>query len=437
MAVLHDYSKRPMPLAPRILVCLASEQIMQNTLPALRLRPAHVVIAASDAEPARKGADQVGQVLHDAGWPAGAVRIVEHAPDHDLASVARYARELAADLQRRHPGLPIDLNASGGTTVMSFGFLGALAGLGDAWYCDVRHGLLEHLGGAASLALPADMLRLTDALQMQGYRVVADPTWEIDFASAAAARADLTDRLAREAPQLNGFFGYVNRLTRAALPQTRPDGSLTRPFRREVIAERQLFRSNHELARLFEQSAIWQWDADRCFVFADEAAARYAGGGWLEEWTWLTLARLQADGVIPDGYWGTNVRIGAGCGMPEMAGNELDAALVWRNQLLVLECKTGVQISTEGGSQAILNRLDSLRRHVGGALGETWLLTARRLQQGPGCAARERARAYRIRLIEPEQLVHLRTEVCDWMGVDGQPPTASTRGTAVGTEVSD
>ena len=120
-----------------------------------------------------------------------------------------------------------------------------------------------------------------------------------------------------------------------------------------------------------------------------------------------------------------------------MAGNELDAALVWRNQLLVLECKTGVQISTEGGSQAILNRLDSLRRHVGGALGETWLLTARRLQQGPGCAARERARAYRIRLIEPEQLVHLRTEVCDWMGVDGQPPTASTRGTAVGTEVSD
>jgi hypothetical protein len=77
---------------------------------------------------------------------------------------------------------------------------------------------------------------------------------------------------------------------------------------------------------------------------------------------------------------------------------------VWRNQLLVLECKTGVQISTEGGSQSILNRLDSLRRHVGGAIGETWLLTARRLQQGPGCAARERARAYRIRLIEPAQL---------------------------------
>jgi hypothetical protein len=56
--------------------------------------------------------------------------------------------------------------------------------------------------------------------------------------------------------------------------------------------------------------------------------------------------------------------------------------------LLVLECKTGVQITTEGGSQAILNRLDSLRRHVGGAMGETWLLTARRLHPGTGSAAR-------------------------------------------------
>ncbi|SBT04118.1 conserved hypothetical protein [Candidatus Accumulibacter aalborgensis] len=410
-----------MQFQPRILVCLASDQIMQNTLPALRLRSAHVVIATSDVDPVRKGAEQVSHVLRDAGWPEDAVRIVEHTPDHDLASVTRYARELASDLQRRHPGLPIDLNASGGTKVMSFGFLGALSGLGDAWYCDTRHSMLEHLGGAASLELPADMLHLNDVLQMQGYRVVADPTWNVEFASAAAARADLTDLLAREAPQLNGYFGYVNRLTREAIALTRPDGSIARPFRSEVIAERQLFRNNHELARAFEQAAVWQWDGDRGFLFADEAAARYAGGGWLEEWAWLTLARLQADGVLPDGHWGTNVRIDAGQGVQEMAGNELDAALVWRNQLLVLECKTGVQISTEGGSQSILNRLDSLRRHVGGAMGETWLLTARRLQQGAGCAARERARAYRIRLIEPEHLVDLREDVRQWMGLDPPP----------------
>ena len=409
-----------MPFQPRILVCLASEQIMQNTLPALRLRPIHVVIASSDAEPARRGAEQVSHILHDAGWPAGTVSIVDDTPDHDLGSVTRYACGLAADLQRRYPGLPIDLNASGGTKVMSFGFLGALAGLGDSWYCDTRHGLLEHLGGGASLELPPDMLRLIDVLQMQGYRVVADPTWNPAFAGAAAARADLTERLACEAPQLNGFFGYVNRLTRDALSQTRPDGSISRYFRSEIIAERRLFRNNHELAHAFEQAGIWQWDGDRCFLFADESAARYAGGGWLEEWAWLTLARLQADGVIPDGHWGTNVRIDAGQGIQEMAGNELDAALVWRNQLLVLECKTGVQISTEGGSQSILNRLDSLRRHVGGAMGETWLLTARRLQEGAGCAARERARTYRIRLIEPEQLVDLRAEVRHWMGLD--PP---------------
>jgi hypothetical protein len=80
-----------MQFQPRILVCLASEQIMQNTLPALRLRPAQVIIAASDSEPALQGALQVSRVLHDAGWPADAVRIVEHTPDHDLGSISRYA----------------------------------------------------------------------------------------------------------------------------------------------------------------------------------------------------------------------------------------------------------------------------------------------------------------------------------------------------------
>ena len=406
-----------MPFQPRILVCLASDQIMQNTLPALRLRPAQVVIACSDSVQAQIGALLVSRVLHDAGWPGEAITVVRNTPDHDLGSVTRYARELAGRLQAEHPGMPIDLNASGGTKVMSFGFVGAFAGLGDAWYCDTRHGLLEHLGGGAALELPADMLRLADLLQMQGYRVRAELTWSPEFARAAAARAALTERLVRQAPQLNGFFGYANRLARAALPQMRPDGSIVRSFRAEVLAESTLFAATHEFAGAFEQADIWRWDGDRRYLFGSEAAARYAGGGWLEEWVWLTLAGLQADGLLPDGHWGSNLRIDGGPGIPEMAGYELDAALVWRNQLLVLECKTGIQISTEGGSQSILNRLDSLRRHVGGALGETWLLTARRLQHGSGDAARERARAYRIRLLEPAQLGDLRAEIAAWMGL--------------------
>lgn len=403
---------------PRVLVCLASEQIMQNTLPALRLRPCRVVIASSDAVPARQGAERICRVLQQSGWPGDALRIVGPTPDHDLARITAYARTLAATMQREYPGMPIDLNATGGTKVMSLGFVEAFSGLGDAWYCDTRHGLLEHLGGGAPLPLPPDMLGLTDLLQMQGYRVVADPTWNPEFARAAAARAALTEYLARSAPGLGGFFGYVNHLTRSALPQSRADGSVWQPFQAQVVAERPLFTQHHQLARRFVESGIWQWDGEYRFVFADLASTTYAGGGWLEEWAWLTLAGLEADRLIGDGHWGSNVRIDTGQGSSESAGNELDAALVWRNRLLVLECKTGVQISTEGGSQAILNRLDSLRRHVGGAMGETWLLTARRLQPEAGSAARERARSYRIRLVEPQQLINLRADIQRWMQGD-------------------
>jgi hypothetical protein len=41
--------------------------------------------------------------------------------------------------------------------------------------------------------LPADMLKLIDVLQMQGYRVVADPTWNPDI-RVRRCRARRSDR---------------------------------------------------------------------------------------------------------------------------------------------------------------------------------------------------------------------------------------------------
>jgi hypothetical protein len=79
-----------MSFQPRILVCLASEQIMQNALPALRLRPAHIVIAVSDSLPAHTGAWQVARVLHNAGWPVDEVRIVEHISAASPATPGRW-----------------------------------------------------------------------------------------------------------------------------------------------------------------------------------------------------------------------------------------------------------------------------------------------------------------------------------------------------------
>jgi hypothetical protein len=46
------------------------------------------------------------------------------------------------------------------------------------------------------------------------------------------------------------------------------------------------------------------------------------------------------------------------------------------------------------------------------------------LQPGSGSAARERARAYRIRLVEPEQLIDLREEIIAWMNPPQGTPEA-------------
>ena len=80
---------------------------------------------------------------------------------------------------------------------------------------------------------------------------------------------------------------------------------------------------------------------------------------------------------------------------------ELDLAVVWRNQLWVFEGKAGIQLHTGKGQDVLnkLNKLDSLKGRIGGAMREGWLLTPLPLHDDFDGHAHviERARQYGIR----------------------------------------
>ena len=81
--------------------------------------------------------------------------------------------------------------------------------------------------------------------------------------------------------------------------------------------------------------------------------------------------------------------------------------------MLLIECKSGVQISERGESQSILNKLETLGKHVAGRLDTKWLLTARRIDRNT--QALQRAKEYKIQIIKPDELVNLKNTILGWM----------------------
>jgi hypothetical protein len=156
-------------------------------------------------------------------------------------------------------------------------------------------------------------------------------------------------------------------------------------------------------------------------AIANEAAANYLGGGWLEEWCWLIgkeLEQGEAGKRLHANRWGINLKIDP-WNLPSIPGrnqhplNELDAVFIHRNRMLLIECKSGVQISERGESQDILNKLETLGKHVAGRLDTKWLLTARRIDRNT--QALQRAKEYKIHIVKPDELANLKSAILGWM----------------------
>jgi hypothetical protein len=80
--------------------------------------------------------------------------------------------------------------------------------------------------------------------------------------------------------------------------------------------------------------------------------------------------------------------------------------------MLIVECKTGTQLSEKGKSQDILNKLEVLGEHTAGKFSTKWLLSARTVPSGQ---ILERAQRYRINIVPPNELVNLKAQLQKWM----------------------
>jgi hypothetical protein len=131
---------------------------------------------------------------------------------------------------------------------------------------------------------------------------------------------------------------------------------------------------------------------------------RYLNGFWLEEYVWLVAQDSSLDDVQ------VGVKVEWQFPQPSTAPhNEFDMLAVYRNRLLVVECKTSFSSNIK---QDIITKLDSLGRNAGGLFGHTLLCSAQSLDD----AVKNRALAQKVAVIDGNKLPSLRQTIMAWKG---------------------
>jgi putative CRISPR-associated protein (TIGR02620 family) len=384
-------------------VCVVSDQTLPTILP-LRLKEqlgADVIVLLASREMAA-AAERLKVVLHRFGLPAPDIR--SEVPDHDIASIAAYGRCLAAELRDRYPRHRLLLNLTGGTKLMTLGLHQGMRTRFEMYYCDTRHDRLEWIntGSHAEPALDSKLLSLREYLWAQGF--------EPDFPAVQQANEDQRKAaayLANAAKTVrHDFFRRLNKAALARDPARKFDAGASP---RLVLASQSM--PELQTAETLGSRGLLSRHADDGWQVQDsEAAWRFLGGGWLEVYCGVVAKRLEAEG-LGQHQWKTNVRVSR-LGATATV-QELDAVVVHRNRMLIIECKTGQQLASgDTKEQEILNKLEVVGDQIAGSLGTRWLLTT---ADSFSPAVVDRARRYKIRLFKADELNSLEDQIRQWM----------------------
>lgn len=395
-------------------VVIVSEQVLANLIPILMEKPDVVYLVISEEMSRRKLDQRLKKLIEKENLRAV---IIDQAPDVGLSSIHEFALALIARIQNEHPDAELVLNATGGTKLMSIGFVEFFRG--DAQriiYTDTRHGTIELLpdqnGNVPPSEVMRDVLDVPHYIAAQGLRYTGamSDQWDTERVTRRKAAAKY---LAKHAVKLDRFFGVMNKLASNALDQR--SEKLIEPLQRLDYVPHSSIPWVNALRELQKAGVLGWEDGSKDVGFIDAEGARFVCGGWLEEYAFHVI---HDEGVF-------DVRLGVNVA-PEQTGkdaldkvkNEFDVLACQRNQLLFVECKT-LRFVEGVNDNELAYKLKSLGESARGLFGETWLLSA----QPPTPILVERCHQSRIKLMGPTDIANLRESVQLWKRANEFAPT--------------
>lgn len=404
-----------------VMVVIASNQTLPNVLPILArdALPKALFVVVSNSAFSKKAAQTIANIAKLLEIP---VFELNDAPTAPLSEVQMFAENQLKLIWQRYPSARVLLNATGGTKIMSNGFARAIGVAGEVIYCDTENDCIEYFAPQGRLPdkLQPDLTDLQTYFLAKGIEITECASASDEWMAKAISREKLTRYFVNQlsgksAKNMENLVGHLNWISYLALPQQ--GGKSFEKRHGWLPVQKNIWYG--PLAKKIEDAGLWkQLPTKKEVEFTNEDAARYLSGGWLEEFAALTMYQLKVDKK----HWGVGVKIrpqeisAADAAQKEL--NELDLAVVWRNRLLVVECKTGQQVEGKE-SQGILNKLEAISSYAAGNFGEFWLASARIADAN----AQKRAREYRIKLYGREELALLPKLIANWMKVNTESDT--------------
>ena len=385
----------------RIHVNLVSDQLIPNLIPTLSDRDCIGVVLVMGDNSRLAEAERLASIYQAAGKPV--LWYSKGQSSTKFPHLLDQANTLLERLQQEHPEKQWILNATCGTKPMSLAFANVFNNAQNSLviYTDTQNREIPVIKPGVNVSLP-----FRSVLDLEQYLLANH--FELESAITPAndeeiqQRRELTFHLAS---QLTGkcqyMLGELLWLANAAtqeFPRTQHQKMNTIPK-----------KAHADLYQRLNDAGLVSWAAQsREITFTSEAAARYLGGCWLEEFTYLVALDCNVEYVAMNvqGHWLREIPFAM-----DTVENEFDVLLVHNNQLLTIECKSGQFIKEKTKDQEIINKLDLLSQKLGGLFGKKLLVCAQQLTE-PG---RARAKQNRIACCESATQKSLAREINHWL----------------------
>lgn len=300
----------------KIHLCLVSDQPIPNLLPVVNVetRPDKVVLAVS-ADMKKKRKDRyLREVLKKYVNDIEELQIED---PYDIQKCCKIFVEWLLRQMDEHPGAEICLNTTGGTKPMSLSAVSAFWSDTDVdrkvFYVDRNR--LIYFNNEIKIVNLENKLTLSDIIELHGGM--------INYEEPEIKWEKFSDTMFLEPRKWAASLSTLNRY--AAVAANDPEGVY------EVDLKDVPQNWSEMIDLLCENGVIVDDKSHQSIQFSSEEARRFANGGWIEQKVFTIAQSLQAD--ISDIKM--NVMVSRGNNT-----NELDIAGVYKNSLLIIECKT-------------------------------------------------------------------------------------------------
>lgn len=386
----------------KIQVCIATDALLANFLPALVDKPDHIYLVTTDEM--RALASDLTRML-DAERIAST--IWRDPSDGRWPGVSDTAARLSEHIRANHPDAQVVVNITGGLKPMAMGFVMGFKALPHRTiYMDMRHGVINHLELPPTPDQPIpDLLDVRRYLLASGFRARNVKSQNGRWRQDAADVRDLTDYLATHWSKIGHLADALNGAAADARSLYEDAGTPRQQPARVHIGKALALRNRHLMDKLVEQKVVvWSEQHPGSMEILDYARAQYLGGLWLEEYVFLQLSDLGLHDLVVgvSGEW-----LGDGTAR---ARNEFDVVATHANRLLFIECKAGV-FRTDQKIQDTFGKIDAIGNRAAGRFGSVMMLSPRSLTP----AAVARAAAGRIFLLHGSDITRVREVVQHWM----------------------